>query len=300
MNLTAVPTYLPFAGGRFRLAMGLASVPEHAWFEIDRNLPVDLAAKRELLESRHDEVFCVLPEAGESAAALLCLMAAHLPQHHPAVFSDVAGRLYNRATGEEWDLARLPFHPLDVAARLVQEDICVLQPDNGRHVLVGASLCSPARWRLADKIGRPLDAIHAPVPGYHEALGHTVGRFFEVLKPNRLVHRFNWGIVDDPAPFQPTGRPVAAVSAVEVGAKLWLRVERQTLRRLPETGAVIFTIRTYITRLDSAIRSAQDAQDLAVALRDMPPETQQYKQITPAVPALLAWLDQRGGASPHA
>ena len=41
-----------------------------------------------------------------------------------------------------------------------------------------------------------------------------------------------------------------AVTAESAGQRLHLRVERQTLSRLPRTGAVLFTIRTHMKRLD--------------------------------------------------
>jgi dimethylamine monooxygenase subunit A len=81
-----------------------------------------------------------------------------------------------------------------------------------------------------------------------------------------------------------------------VGERLWLRVERQTLRRLPETAAVAFTIRTHVTRLDAAIRTAASAAELAAALRDMAPPTEAYKHIVPIRAPLLAWLDRLAGA----
>lgn len=286
--------YLPFEGGRSILSMGLMPVPESAWLEFGQDPASDLAAKRTLLETRHVEVFCALPEAVAPAAELLRSLAAHLARYHSTMFRLTGDRLTNAATAEMWNIAQPPLHPLDVAGRLVTEDLCILQSDGNRYVLLGASLCAPARWFLSEKIGRPLVAIHAPVPGYAAALERPVDNFFAALKPNRLVGRFNWGIADDPEPFQPVARTTAAVvTPANAGERLWLRVERQILRRLPETAAVIFTIRTYITRLDRAIRTTGNAQDLAAAISAMPPDMQRYKHIAPLAPSLLAWLEAR-------
>lgn len=288
------PTYLPFDGGKFRLTMGLTPLPDQAWFEFGEDLAAHLAAKRALLKSRPNDVFLALPEADAPAAELLGVLAAHLPRFHPTLFSVAGDHLCNTTTAESWNFGRPSLHPLDIAGRLVAEDLCLLQSSGGCHILVGASLCSPARWRLSEKIGQPLSAIHEPVPGYEDALGQRVEHFFTALKPDRLVGRFNWGIADDPAPFQPVA-PITqfAVTPSNAGEQLWLRVERQTLRRLPKTGAVVFTIRTYITRLDRAVHSSAVAQDLAAAIRDMPLAMQAYKRIAPYAAALLAWLDMR-------
>ncbi|HEX6841573.1 MAG TPA: DUF3445 domain-containing protein, partial [Stellaceae bacterium] len=160
--------------------------------------------------------------------------------------------------------------------------------------LVAASLCSPARWRLADKLGHPLAEIHAPVAGYAAKLAAPVDRFFATLKAGRLVWRLNWSIHDDPAPFQPVAPPPKLITAATAGERLWLRVERQTLHRLPATGAVVFTIRTHITRLDAALGDRAAAAELAAALRDMPEDSRRYKHIAPFVAPLLDWLDSRG------
>jgi len=286
--------YLPFEGGRFRLAMGLMPLAPGDWLEIDRHLARDLAVKRALLETRHAEVFAALPEAEAPASELLALLADHLVQHHATLYRRDGDVLQNGATGERWDLAHPTLHPLDLCGRLVQEDFCLLAADDGAFRLVGAALCSPSRWRLGDKIGRPLAAIHAPVPGYHETLERPVDRFFAALKPGRLVWRLNWTIVDDPTPFQPVRIPgTVAITPENAGAQLWLRVERQTLRRLAETGAVVFTIRTHITRIDAAIANAAAAAELAALLRDAPAATRLYKHIAPFEAALLAWLDAR-------
>lgn len=286
--------YLPFEGGRFRLAMGLMPLAPRDWLEIDGDLARDLATKRALFETRRDEVFAALPEAEPPAAELLALIAEHLPLHHPAIFQRDGDSLCNAVTGERWEVAHPPLHPLDLCGRLVQEDFCVLRADGGAFRLIGATLCSPSRWRLADKIGRPLSAIHAPVPGYHETLERPVDRFFAHLKPGRLVWRLNWTIVDDPTPFQPVRiAGTVPITAENAGEHLWPRVERQTLRRLAATDAVVFTIRTHITRLDAALGNAIAASELAALLRDTPAATLAYKHIASYQAALLAWLDAR-------
>jgi hypothetical protein len=181
----------------------------------------------------------------------------------------------------------------------VQEDLCLLAAaDDGPYRLVAATLCSPARWRLADKIGRPLAAIHAPVPGYAEALERPVDRFFGRLAAERPVWRLNWSLFDDPTPFQPADRPLkAAIDAATAGERLFLRVERQTLRRVQRTGAVVFTIRTHVTRLDRAIATRASAAELAALVRALPEATRRYKQIAPVAAPLLAWLDARAAGA---
>jgi hypothetical protein len=202
--------------------------------------------------------------------------------------------LFNSASNERWDIDVPPLHPLDVAGRLVAEDLCLLQASDEGYRLIGASLCFPNRWQLGEKIGQPLDVIHEPVPGFAPALQKPVAHFFAALKPDRILARVNWGIADDPTLFQPIGRDAdIAITPATAGSALYLRVERQTLRRLPQSDAVLFTIRTEITPLDRVVATREDAIDLAGAIRDMSPAMLRYKHLTAVAPALLAWLETR-------
>lgn len=292
--MTLGPPYLPFGGGRFRLTMGLLPLVPERWIEIDAQLAAELAAKEALLRARHDAVFAALPEAAAPARALLGDLVTHLVRNHADIFRRDGDRIVNRATGASWALAESALHPLDLCGRLVQEDFCLIDGADGTPRLIGASLCAPSRWLLGEKIGRPLAAIHAPVPFYDAALARPVDHFFARMKPDKPVWRLNWTILDDPAPFQPEpSQRKVAIDKTQAGAQLWLRVERQTLRRLAHWSAIVFTIRTYITRLDAAVARRTDAAALAALIRDTPAATLAYKHITPFRDALLAWLDAR-------
>jgi hypothetical protein len=286
--------YLPFGNGPYRLAMGLRPLDPDAWIAVNGDYDAYLAQKRALLAARHAEVFAALPEAADGAAELLAALGAHLVQRHPALFERRGDELLNRSTDEVWDLEHPALHPLDVAGRLVQEDFCLLLPAGATHRLAAASLCFPSRWRLAEKLGEPLGTIHAPVPSYAERLQSPVDGFLSRLQPHNPVWRLNWFLHDDPALFQPARRPPAEpITPHTAGDRLWLRVERQTLRRLPASAAVIFSIRTHLTPLAAAIRTQAAAADLAATLRSMPAALREYRQTESFEAALLSWLDAR-------
>ena len=107
--------------------------------------------------------------------------------------------------------------------------------------------------------------------------------------------RLNWGIVDSPARFQPVRPPVDhPVTAATAGERaVAAGSSGRPCASSPRTEAVVFTIRTHITRLDRAIATRAAASGLASALRAMPPEMLHYKHIAPFAPELLAWLDGR-------
>ena len=170
--------------------------------------------------------------------------------------------------------------PLERAARLVEEDLCVLV----EGVLVGGCVCFPSHWSLRDKLGRPVDEVHGRVPGYHTDLSSKVDAFLRRLTPGTVVGRRNFTIHELPDLFAPVAPPPMGVAP----ENQWLRSERQTLRRLPRSNAVLFTIRTQqvqLKALDTDVRSR-----LGARLRAEPAELIAYRDLTARLPALLAYL----------
>jgi hypothetical protein len=293
--LPAPPLYLPLDDPPWRMAMALQARPEADWIEIDSNYPAHLAERCRLLTLHPADVLAAEPDTAATCQELLEMLATHLCQHHPAWFSRQGARLRNHLRDETWPLDTA--EPLRVAGHLVQEDFCILRPEADGPRLVAAVLCFPSRWRLADKIGRLLAPIHAPVPFYGERLARPVDRFLASLRPGRLAMRLNWSILDDPALFQPTGHgsndAPAPLPSQDLGETLFLRVERQTFRRLPQSGAVVFGIRVHVTKLGAAVAHPPDAARLAAAIAALPPDMARYKSMLPFRAALLDWLSQR-------
>jgi hypothetical protein len=296
--------HLPFEDGPFRMAMGLLACPEADWIELDERYPAELAERRALLATRHADVFAAIPGSEPARAEVLALLAAHLAARYPAWFRREGDRLHNGLTGEDWDLAAPPCDPLELAGRLVQEDLCLVHPkpegpDPDGPVLEAALLCAPSRWRLAEKIGLPLLAVHAPVPMYAERLGRPVDRFMGQLKPGRIALRMNWSVVDDAALFQLGGKHRTAVDAgittANAGTRLHLRTERQGFRLLPQSGRVLFTIRVHSYPLARIAALPGAASRLAAAVRALPAAIGTYKSLPAYRDALLGYLDAASG-----
>jgi hypothetical protein len=292
----ADPDYLPFADGPYRMTMGLMALKPTDWIEIGSRYAEEIALRKSLLESRRDEVLGALPGSEAACREVLDQLARFLPERFPDRFERDGTGLVNRVSSDRLTVAGRIGDPLDIAGRLVQEDLCILQEVEGELRLTAGVLCFPNRWRLSDKLGRPMVAIHGPVPSYAERLGKPVDRFIGLLAPERPVWRLNWSLTNDPALFQPVGHggwdADPGVTPDTAGRRIFLRVERQTLRRLPRTGAVLFTIRTYQRPLEALAGRHHELARLATAVKALPEDTARYKSITPFRDALLAYLDR--------
>jgi hypothetical protein len=282
--------YAPVDGGPWRLSMGLRRLDPDRWLEVDGRRADDLRRKARLLEEAPDVVVATLPGSEAASRELLELVVGFLVAHHAELIEVDGTTLRECTTGAVLDTSI--GHSIVTASLLVQEDLCVLEHDGEAWRLTAASVCFPSRWSLAEKLGQTLGVIHEPVPGFEGVLAGPANTFFDRLSPERPVWRVNWTLLDTDEPHLPTasGRP-ARWSAQEIGTSLWFRVERQTLRRLPSSGAIVFSIRTYVRPLADVVDTTPG---FAVALRDtmrtVSPDVAAYKGWVGLLEPLDAWL----------
>ncbi|MGR3540643.1 MAG: heme-dependent oxidative N-demethylase family protein [Hasllibacter sp.] len=218
---------------------GIRPLDPADWLRADGPFAARMALRARLVSARRDEVLALLPGTEPVADLALGRVLAFLSRH-PAW--RVGADRVRRPDGAEVALDRSD--PLGTLAAAVQEDVLLMDrgPD-GAHRLVGGVLCFPAGWTLSEKMGRPLAAIHGPVPAYDAALAGRVQRLFDGLHPDRPLVRSN--DLAHPAPdlFQP--RPEA--DPIDHSGARWRRRERQCLVALSGRGGpAAFTIRTYL------------------------------------------------------
>ena len=219
---------------------GIRPVGQADWITVDANYADQLAEKARLVAECRDRVYGVLPAAEAPAAELLDEVLLLLRGRAEFV---VQGSRVTCPDGRVVDVA-VDDPPLLILSRLLQEDVCIHVKVGEAHHLVGASLCFPASWTLAEKLGKPLVGVHGPVPEYDDNLARRVQRLFDGVQVGHPIWRANWHRYADPDLFQPkleaTPRPPAGPDA------RFERSERQTLLRLPRTGAVVFAIHTTV------------------------------------------------------
>jgi hypothetical protein len=243
--------------------------------------------------------------AWEALALLLPNMARHFPDACTLVVDGDRWRWTNRRLCQETvftigDAASLPRTPLDWLGRQVQEDLLLLDGTAEGTPLVAGHLCFAAGWCLDDKLGRSFLAIHDPVPAFHERIGRPADLLMQRLKPGRPVERIGWSLtVSDQLDRSPRATrdlaPLhAAITPTNAGQRVYLRLERQTLSRLPVTQAVLFTIHTSLAPLDAVLTDTDRLARFATTIATLPPATAAYKGIVPYQAALLTYLDERG------
>lgn len=229
--------HTPWTDPRFRRLPGVQPLDPADWLLRDDAFAGQMALRDRLIATRPEAVHALSPEALAPACELLddtLDRLRALPGYR------VEKALVTRPDGVVVRPDRRA--PLLSLGRLVQQDFCILIRPAGalEHILAGAILCFPASWRLAEKFGRPIAAIHDPVPEYDGTMAMRVQRLLDAVRPDAPLWRANVLGYADPSLHHP--QPKAA------GQGGFVRSERQALMRLPKSGAVVFSIHTSVVR----------------------------------------------------
>ncbi len=238
--------FRPWAEEKTRRLPGLNPVAPGEWLIADEAFAGQMALRDSLIAARRAMVLALDPAARPAAEELLEAVLAEIAGAPGYALS--AGQV-QRPDGVIVPLDRAD--PLATAGRLVQEDLVILEKPAGarEHVLTGAVLCFPASWTLAQKFLRPLTAIHVPVPAYDDDIARRVQRLFDGLQPERPIWRANALVYGDPALHQP--RREGETRSCAPDSARWLRMERQVLKRLARTRAVVFSIHTFVLAMET-------------------------------------------------
>ncbi|WP_431320397.1 heme-dependent oxidative N-demethylase family protein [Rhizobium sp. YTU87027] len=248
-------TYTPYGGSTRPFTIGLMPLDLARWIEPDSDRARYICEKRRLIETHRDEIFVAEGETAEAQQEVLDLLQAHLADDHPARARSIS------------DAAEQDPPPLLRAGLLVQDDLVIMRRrEDGWHLVAGF-VAFPSSWSLQEKFGRPMQAIHADVPGFGEGTRNAalITRIFDSLQVSHPVERLNWSVnvTDDLfLPLSKHRRPPPAGPFTL--AERFARVERQTLRKLPKSGDILFTIRVYVDPI-AAIAHHPNASKLAVS-----------------------------------
>ncbi|RAL15405.1 heme-dependent oxidative N-demethylase family protein [Aspergillus homomorphus CBS 101889] len=257
------------------------------------------------------------------------VLSVYLPTRYPGVFDLQVHALPKKETKPRYLLNRITNRliparspsstreALETLGTVVDEDFLVLLPisriespavggsdgekkeeeeeEEGEYTLQAYTTFYPAGFDTREKLGRTLSAIHDPVPRYKEKLEKSMDRFFAKLEIGRCVQRVNWSVTTGTELFAAFGGVHGDVKGEGEGRKegTFLRCERQTLHRLPQTRALVFTFHTYTYPIQT-IKEEGLGEELAQAIDGLKegsvPEMWWYKRGAAWGDAVKAYL----------
>jgi hypothetical protein len=235
--------------------------PVEAFFAPTPDHAAILAERRFWLEANPERHQVWLPQAAELVREAAELLGGFDPLIQPAPALPLEAQLYALGTS---------FEP----------DLVLCSPDSGgRFCMLAGSVCFPSYWFPEEKIGLPVEAVHAPVPGLNPALGGKIHNLLERLPSGYTWLRVNWGLSASLERNQHPLRGLPRLGATTPLEDIYLRIEHQALVRLPRSGGILFGIQPYSFTLDEVRRKPASARAIAGQMRSMPQDMQGYKGI---------------------
>ncbi|PFH49110.1 hypothetical protein AMATHDRAFT_76391 [Amanita thiersii Skay4041] len=251
----AVPRpYRPFRW-EYHQTLSLKAMEPDWWLEVESTYPERIAQRQHLHDLYGNAIIDCLPGAERACHELMHMVIHFLCARYPNHFTlDTAtGTFHNHILGVSCSVQEDAVDPLRFLLDHVPEDFLITQKDEetGLYHLRAAASCSAVGWRLREKMGRPLHEIHGPVPFYKEKMQMSMDRFFSKMPCDKPIQRGSWGIeVGQPLYLQP-GHPewsLRDVQSPDIKVEdLHLRVDWQTLRRLPLSQAIVFNFKGLFT-----------------------------------------------------
>lgn len=244
MMMPILQKSLPFyvwCDPRLQRLPGILPLQDDGWCVADDAFAAQMAERDRLIAQSPELVHGLLEVGRPAAEELFDTVLARLAR--------TAGYMVGAAEVTRPDgvvVALDRGQPLLTLGRLVQEDLCLMLKQGDEHVLVGAVLCFPASWTLAEKLGKPLIGIHVPVQVYDADMARRVQRLFDMIRVENPMWRMNALVYVNPDLHQP--RREADPRTDRRGGD-FVRSERQCLLRLPVSDAVLFSIHTYVVRV---------------------------------------------------
>ncbi|KAF2426184.1 hypothetical protein EJ08DRAFT_689215 [Tothia fuscella] len=295
--------YRPFRPKYF-VTLGLRNMVWDEWIELDSHYPKyhDLKAKR--IAERGEKCCRTAPEAFDGAVELLEELCDYLPQRYPSLYVKTDVGMDNIITNESFNITERPLKedPMQMAARFTQDDLAIMfEKEDGQYYLLAGAILLAGFWRLEDKFGMPLSEIHTSgdVPHYKEKMEKGMMNFFRRLKPEAPMCRNNYFLqVDEDLAWS------TSIGSEDSDVFNWgtaeknkmishhhFRSERQSLRRLPRSGGVVFTIRTYFHPITEICEEPYVPGRLAQAVRSWDGDVSRYRGRERFGDVLLEYLD---------
>ena len=271
---------------------------------MEADYATNMREKRERLAAYPQRYYRTLPSSLRAQRELHELVVAHLLNDYPERFARAHSVIKCLDTGIEYDSCNHAVEPLLQLGNLIEEDFMLIEEVDGSSRITAASNVYSTSGRLVASVGRAIDWAHEPVPRLTDTLGRRIDRIIGSVHSATPCERFNWQLTPLSSIFFPHDNPHAANAAAmhgiyetlranpeRAGDLLWIRVERQTLSRLPDSRAVAFSLHTYSDPLSSIQSDVESVRAILALLRGYSAERLKYSEMDIVHEPVIAWLE---------
>lgn len=268
--------------------MVTALQPGEKWLRMDANYTSQMQQRFDILQKHLPKVIERVdePEVQAAERELCARVVDYLVSDWPDFFRRKGNVVSTPLTGVAVDLDVA--HPMQALSVLHNTDFLLMMPSerierDGEkqdvYRLKSGALLFPNDWSLRShfnqpepdanaaehdawqqeqkssqtkaRLGKSVVEIHRGIVSHYEIYFESkVNRMFNIMAPNRIVWRRNWGLpltdylflhADVPSPAQPP--EMSPDNLLQHGH---IRSEHETFVRLPESRAIVFGIQTYV------------------------------------------------------
>ncbi|KAF2763576.1 hypothetical protein EJ05DRAFT_433604 [Pseudovirgaria hyperparasitica] len=248
--------YRPFRWP-YHQTMSLMKMENNWWIELEHEYASKISQRQKLVAEHGKNVLDYLPGSELACKELMEMVLQFLCARYPHYFSlDVLNMTFhNDILRTKADLRSE--HPLHVLLNHVPEDFAITlrDPETGHYYFRAGVICSSLGWNVASKIGLRLDEIHQPIPDYKEKMQFSMDRYFARKPTDRPIQRGSWGLEVDTPLYMPPGDPHEIYRDIQdptiTLSRCHLRVDWQTLRRLPLSAGIVFNFKALFTPIEA-------------------------------------------------
>ncbi|KAK8231770.1 hypothetical protein HDK77DRAFT_398693 [Phyllosticta capitalensis] len=244
--------YRPFRWA-YHQTMSLSKLDTDFWLELENTYADRIKQRQEIYARVGNRVLDCMPGGELACKELMEIALEFLVHRYPQYFQlDKDNMIFhNGILKTKSDLKKEK--PLEVLMNNVPEDFAMVlrDPETGMYFLRCGMVCSSLGWDLGTKAGLRLDQIHEPIPDYKEKMSFSMDRYFAKKPTDKAIQRGSWGLEVDEPLYMPDGDPHMAYRDIQDPSldisRINLRVDWQTLRRLPLSGAIVFNFKAVFT-----------------------------------------------------
>jgi len=305
----ARPLYRPYRWASADFQLGLRPITPESWILIGADHAEIMRQKHDRLNRFRPYYYRTLTESLPAQRELRDRVTTHLVTDHPDSFHRLGSVVRSVITGQTLDLNDDSVEPLLQLSYMIEEDFMLLDEDGGIPRITAAANAYSSSGRLVASVGHDMAWTHALVPQLTQKLGTRINRVIGSVHAATPCERFNWQLTPMASVFFPYSDPHAANAAAmqhisaelrrdpaRAGELLWIRVERQTLSRLPDSNATAFSLHTYSDPLSSIRSDLESLRAIRALLTDYTEERWKYSEMDIVREPLMLWLEAAASA----
>ncbi|TVY40985.1 hypothetical protein LOCC1_G003569 [Lachnellula occidentalis] len=244
--------YRPFRWA-YHQTMSFNKIEPDWWLEVDNQYASRVKERQELFRQHGSKVLDFLPGSELVCKELMEICLQFYCARYPSYFSLSSDKstFHNKLLQTDTDIKSI--HPLHVLLNNVPEDfgIVLRNEKDGMYYFRAGLVCSSLGWNVGTKIGKSLQQIHQAIPDYKEKMSLSMDRFFSKMPTHAPIQRGSWGLEVGTPLFMPPGHPHEKLREIQNAdlsiEECNLRVDWQTLRRLPLSGGIVFNFTALFT-----------------------------------------------------